>query len=114
MSSIIETERVKLRRFTSEDYQAVYEVNSNLEVQKYTGDKLITSLEKAKQLIANVSLKDYENFGYGRWAVFYKPDKKVIGFAGLKYLPEQDKTDIGFRFLPAYWGKVWQQKSNVK
>jgi len=49
MSSIIVTVNLKLQRFTSEDYQAVVKLNFNLEVQKYTGDKLITSLEKAKQ-----------------------------------------------------------------
>ena len=35
----------------------------------------------------------------------YKPDNKLIGFAGLKYLPEYDETDIGYRILPDYWGK---------
>ena len=49
--------------------------------------------------------KDYKKHGYGRWATIYKPDNKLIGFAGLKYLPEFDETDIGFRFLPEYWGK---------
>jgi RimJ/RimL family protein N-acetyltransferase len=29
----------------------------------------------------------------------------VIGFSGLKYLPELDEVDVGFRFLPEYWGK---------
>jgi len=49
--------------------------------------------------------EDYKKYGYGRWAVIYKPENKIIGFAGLKYLPEFKETDIGFRFLPEYWGK---------
>ena len=36
--------------------------------------------------------------------LIFKPENKIIGFAGLKYLPKLDETDIGFRFLPAYWG----------
>ena len=101
----IETKRTILRPFTLKDIDAVYEFGSNTEVQKYTGDILITSKEQAKNIIENVFFKDYKKYGYGRLAVFYKPDNKVIGFAGLKYLPEFNQTDIGFRFLPKYWNQ---------
>ena len=104
-NEIIETKRTILRRFTLDDADAVYELNSNPEVQKYTGDELVDSLERAKEIITNVSFKDYNTYGYGRWAVVHKKDDKVIGFAGLKYLPEIDETDIGYRFLPEYWGR---------
>ncbi len=102
---IIETERLILRQFNMDDAEAVYEFNSNAEVIKYTGDELLQSLERAKEIITDVWYSDYEKYGYGRLAVIYKPDNKIIGFAGLKYLPEFDKTDIGFRFLPKYWGR---------
>lgn len=105
MSVIIETERLILRPFQVEDFEAVYEFGSNKEVQKYTGDAMIPSLDAAKDLIKKVWLEDYQKYGYGRWATIYKPDNKLIGFAGLKYLPSMDVTDIGFRFLPEYWGK---------
>jgi len=105
MQTIIDTPRIILRQFTLEDVQAVYELNSNLEVQKYTGDELVTSTERAEEIITQTSFGDYKKHGYGRWAVVHKQDNKVIGFAGLKYLPEMNETDIGYRFLPAYWGK---------
>ena len=105
MSTIIETPRTILRRFTIKDVQDVYELNSNTDVQKYTGDELVTSVERAKELITNTSFSDYNKYGYGRWAVVHKEDNKVIGFAGLKYLPEIDESDIGYRFLPDYWGR---------
>jgi len=101
----IETERILLREFELEDSKAVFEFSTNEEVQKYTGDPVLDSLEQAKSIIANVWFSDYSKYGYGRWAVVYKPENKVIGFAGLKYLPELDETDIGYRFLPEYWGK---------
>ena len=34
----------------------------------------------------------------------YKPENKVIGFSGFKYIPELDEVDLGFRFHPEYWG----------
>lgn len=102
----IETERLVLRQFVPSDYEAVFEFSSNPEVQKYTGNSILTSLEEAKELIANVWLKDYATYGYGRLATIYKPDNRLIGFSGLKYLPEFDGlTDLGYRFLPEYWGK---------
>lgn len=104
-TAIIETERLILREFVAADFEAVYAFSSNKEVQKYTGDVLLTSLEEAKKIIKNVWFNDYKTYGYGRWAVIYKPDNTLIGFAGLKYLPEFQETDIGFRFLPKYWGK---------
>jgi len=96
------------------DYKEVYEFGSNLEVQKYTGDKIIGSLQAAKELIKNVWHKDYSNYGYGRWAVIYKPENRLIGFAGLKYLPEFNETDIGFRFLPKYWGKGLATEASIE
>jgi len=105
MIPIIETERLILREFNINDYKNVYEFGSNIEVQKYTGDGIIESLSSAKELIKNVWYVDYKKYGYGRWAAIYKPENKIIGFAGLKYLPEFNETDIGFRFLPEYWKK---------
>ena len=101
----IETDRLIIREFNEKDFEAVYDFGSNLDVNKYTGDKLIESLEEAKKIINNIWLKEYHKYGYGRWAVIYKPNHKIIGFAGLKFLPEFNETDIGFRFLPEYWNK---------
>ena len=30
---------------------------------------------------------------------------KVIGFCGIKYLPEIDLPEVGYRFLKEFWGK---------
>jgi len=105
MNSIIETKRTLLRKFTETDCQAVFDFGSDKEVQKYTGDILLKSYEQAMGIIKNILYADYKKYGYGRWAVVHKRDNKVIGFAGLKYLPEFGKTDIGYRFLPQYWGQ---------
>ena len=103
MKTIIETERLILREFVQEDYLSVFIFGSNKEVQKYTGDILLRSENEAKKIIQNIWFSDYKKYGYGRWAVVHKSDNKIIGFSGLKYLPEIDETDIGFRLLPKYW-----------
>jgi ribosomal-protein-alanine N-acetyltransferase len=103
---LLESDRLLIRPFQMGDVQAMYELNSNPIVQKYTGDTLIKTVEQAKDILQNVILKDYKKHGYGRLAVIYKPDNKLIGFTGIKYLPETGgESDLGYRFLPEYWGK---------
>lgn len=75
MKTIIETERIILREFTKDDYKAVYEFNSNIELHKYTDNQIIKPLTRAKEIIEQIWLKDYKKYGYGRWAVIYKPKK---------------------------------------
>jgi RimJ/RimL family protein N-acetyltransferase len=105
MKPIIETERIILREFTLDDIDAVFEFGSNKIVNEYTGDVSLKNKAEAKNIIENINFKDYKKYGYGRWAVVFKETNKVIGFAGLKLLPEFNETDIGFRFLPEYWNK---------
>lgn len=87
-----------------DDLEAVLEFSSNKIVQRYTGDQLIETREAVENVIRNVWFEDYKTYGYGRMAAVYLPENRVIGFAGLKYLPEFRETDLGFRFLPEYWG----------
>lgn len=105
LKQIIETNRIILREFTLEDIDAVFEFGSNKIVNEYTGDVSLKNKTEAKNIIENIYFKDYKKYGYGRWATVYKPTNKIIGFAGLKFLPEFNETDIGFRFLPEYWNK---------
>jgi len=102
---LFETKRLIIRRFTVEDVDAVLHFSSNPEVIKLTGDKLISTPEEAEKIIKDIWLPEYEKYGYARMAVIHKKDQKLIGFAGLKYEPEWGGTDIGYRFLPEYWGK---------
>jgi len=102
----LESERLLIRPFKIGDEQAMFELNSNPLVQKYTGDTLVTTKKQAEEILHNIVLKDYQIYGYGRFAVIYKFDQKLIGFTGIKYLPEVNgESDLGYRFLPEYWGK---------
>lgn len=104
MKSLIRTNRLILREIGLQDAEDMLRLHSLPEVQQYTGEDLIASLDEMKQVI-ETRVKDYNKYGYGRWATFLKEGMHFIGWAGLAYLPEFDEIDLGYRFLPEYWGK---------
>ncbi len=98
-----ETNRLQHRGFTIDDAEAFFALNSTPNVMRFTGEPLIPTLDAAKQAIA--SYPDFDKFGYGRWASVLKETQIVIGFCGLKDLADLDAVDVGYRFLPPYWGR---------
>lgn len=103
MKILIETERLLLREITLDDKEEMFQLHSNSNVQKYTGDLLVESIEEMEQAI-QTRIQNYKKYGYGRWATFLKNGMQFVGWAGLAYLPEFDEIDLGYRFLPKYWG----------
>jgi len=98
-----ETVRLLHREFTVDDAEDAFRLNSNPEVMRYTGDSMPESVDAARKFIQ--AYPDFDEVGFGRWACILKETRTIIGFCGLKYLPELDLVDVGYRFLPNYWGQ---------
>jgi len=107
----IETARLLLRPFTLEDIDASYQMNLDPEVVRYTHDGGVLTYEEIKERITDVVLNDYPTNGFGRFAVILKVTNAFIGFSGLKYLPEYDEVDLGYRFMKKYWGQGYATES---
>lgn len=106
MDILIETSRLMMREFCLDDVDDVYEFSTHPEVVRYTGDAgVVKTREDARNLITDLWQVEYRKYGYARYALIHKADKKVIGFCGIKYEPELGEPDIGYRMLPEYWGK---------
>lgn len=98
---ILSTERCILREFSPTDAAVLFDLNSNSNVVRYTGDVAFDSVEATRKFIQNYS--DYEKNGFGRWLVIEKNSKVVLGWCGLKYY--DNEVDIGYRFFEHFWGK---------
>ena len=99
-----ETDQVILRPFTLEDAAGLHQVNSTPEVMEYIGP-VESSVEKTRQYLQKGPLADYQKHGFGRHACLDKTSGEIIGFCGIKYVEQLGDVDIGYRFLPQYWGK---------
>lgn len=109
MKKVIETNRLYLRELSVDDAENFFQLNSDEEVIRYTGDKAFTSIDDAKLFLENYN--PYLEYGYGRWAVIDKSNETFLGWCGLKYSPEVDEVDIGFRFLKKYWNNGFATES---
>jgi len=100
----LETERLRLRLFSHDDLSVMFVLNTDPEVVKYA-DTPASDMNEVRQRLEEGPLHDYEKYGYGRFAVELKETGKVIGFCGVKYLPEIELPEVGYRFLKEYWGR---------
>ncbi|MFN8396385.1 MAG: GNAT family N-acetyltransferase [Bacteroidia bacterium] len=87
---------------TVDDAAHAFELNSDPEVVRYTGDGPFASVEAAADFLA--AYDHYRRYGFGRWAVERIEDGEWLGWCGLKYTPSKDEYDLGFRFLRRHWG----------
>lgn len=99
----LETPRLRLRLITLDDLQVMYRLFTDPDVIKYA-DTPARDIEEAKQRLEQGPLADYQKYGYGRFAVELKSSGEVIGFCGIKYIPEIDLPEVGYRYLKEYWG----------
>lgn len=99
---IAKTARLILREFQLSDAQKLYDLNSDSDVIRYTGDPPFKSISEAELFIKNYD--HYQKFGFGRWACIRKHKGDFIGWCGLKN-NEKNQIDLGFRFFKKYWNQ---------
>lgn len=106
---ICSTIRTYLREFTLDDAPFMYQLNSNPEVLKYTGDKAFENEAAARTFLENYD--QYRKYGLGRWALIDKTTHQFMGWCGLKYNPISNEYDIGFRLFQTYWNKGYASEA---
>ena len=110
MHIVFETPRLILRRFTEEDTALILQLNSDPEIVKYVHEPTLETEEQAKNILINIILPQYKN-NLGRWAIHTKGNNEFIGWCGIKYRPELDEMDLGYRLKKIAWGRGYASEA---
>jgi len=104
MHIIFQTPRLILREFTEADAPLVLALNSDPEIVKYVHEPTLKTIEQAEKIITDIILPQYKN-KLGRWAIHTKDNMEFIGWCGLKFRPELNEIDLGYRLMQKAWDK---------
>jgi RimJ/RimL family protein N-acetyltransferase len=108
---VLETERLILRKLSSDDAEFILKLLNEPSFLHYIGDKGVRNLDDARQYILDGPMDSYERNGFGLYLVALKGEGQPIGISGLVKRPALTDADIGFAFLPAYWSKGYALES---
>jgi len=102
VTTILETERLKLRKIVVADATFIHGLMNDAAYLEYIGDKGVKTVADAETFLKNVALKSYDENGFGHYIVELKSDATPIGTCGYVKRDELDDPDIGFAFLPEF------------
>ena len=100
-----------LRKLSVIDAPFFFELNNDPDVLKYTGNDPFVDEQAAIDFLNSYPQNNYEKYGYGRWSVMLKETDDWLGWCGLRFSPDENETDIGYRFFKKHWGKGYATES---
>ncbi len=102
--TVIETQRLVLREFCSDDGKFIQELLNTPGWLKYIGTRAIDTTEDAVNYIENRIQKSYTESGFGFYIIELKSNCAKVGMCGLVKRESLDDIDIGFALLPQFEG----------
>lgn len=101
---VIETQRLILREYTPNDFDALYEILSDPETMQHY-PKPYDAAGTKRWL--DWSLNNYATYGFGLWAIILKENGTFIGDCGLTIQPIDGEMlpEIGYHIHKNHWHK---------
>jgi [ribosomal protein S5]-alanine N-acetyltransferase len=101
----LETARLSLRRLDFDDAPFVVRLLNEPSFLQNIGDRGVRSIEDAHRYLREGPLAMYQQFGFGLWHTARKSDGAAVGMCGLLRRDNLPDVDIGYAYLPEYWGQ---------
>ncbi len=102
---LLKTSRLTLRQLTLDDAPFILELLNDPSFLRFIGDRGVRNLDDARKYLQNGPLESYTRNGFGLYLTQLKDGDIPIGMCGLIKREGLDAPDIGYAFLPPYWGK---------
>lgn len=102
---VLETERLVLRRFSPADAPFIFDLVNQPSFIQNIGDRGVRTLSDAEGYIENGPVASYARNGFGLWRVELKKSGESIGMCGLIKREALEDVDVGYAFLPQFWGQ---------
>jgi RimJ/RimL family protein N-acetyltransferase len=102
---VLETARLVLRQFSTEDAEFILELLNEPSFIRNIGDRGVRTIEAANSYIQNGPVVSYAKNGFGLYMVKLKETNESIGMCGLIKRDILQDVDIGYAFLPRFWSK---------
>lgn len=110
----IQTPRLLLRRWQEDDLVPMAEINADPEVMRWIDDGSTLDLEQTAEAIERWE-EEWDEEGFGLFAVELLASGELIGFAGLsvpEFLPEVlPAVEIGWRLGTQFWGQGYASEA---
>ena len=109
---MIETDRLRLRRWEPKDLIPFANLNADPRVMEFFPASLTP--EETKAMFVSLTER-FDKHGFSFWATELKSTGEFIGFVGLNVpgynLPFSPCVEIGWRIAFAHWGKGYAQEA---
>jgi RimJ/RimL family protein N-acetyltransferase len=116
MTIVLETERLRIRRFTEDDAPLLLELDSDPEVMRFVGPYQLPNVEAYREYIRARYLPEYQRqAGWGVFAAIEMSSGNFLGKFILHPAPQDtygldarfqpDDIELGFRFRRDCWGR---------
>lgn len=102
---VLQTNRLSLRRLTLDDAEFIFGLVNQPAWLRFIGDKNVRNLEDARDYLRTGPLDMYQRCGFGTFMVERKDDGAAVGTCGLLKRDLLPEPDIGYAFLPEFWGQ---------
>ena len=100
---LFETDRILVKRFTSGDAEAFYQINGNRETMRFI--RPVKNRDESDQFLLE-NLQFYlDTSVLGRFAVIEKLTHTIIGTFSFLFLSGEADFHMGYALLPEAWGK---------
>ena len=103
--TVIETERLLLRRLTAADAPFILTLLTDADFLAQVGDRGVHNLEDARRYVREGPGASYARYGFGLNAIQLKRTSAAVGLCGLLRRDSHPDVEIGFALLPQARGQ---------